>query len=146
MATQSRTVDSETFVRAGLFVVVSTAVLTASVLGIVGHATGRVSGVTGRIPYYVLLVAVSFVVAIIAFESLVGRASEVLAGTLVATGIALVLVVLAGEGVVYLFQHTRAVLSSTLLIYILAAGLVGTGLCYWALQHWAELANTVAGR
>lgn len=139
MATQTQAVDSETFVQAGIFVVVSTVVLTASFLGIVGHATGRVSGVTGRIPYYILLMAVSFVVAIVAFESLIGRASEVLGGALVVTGVALVLVVLAGEGVVYLFQHTQAVLSSTLLIYILAAGLVGTGLCYWALQHWTEL-------
>ncbi|WP_336327535.1 hypothetical protein [Halovenus sp. HT40] len=145
MATQNQAVDSETFVQAGLFVVVSTAVLTASFLGIVGHATGRVSGVAGRIPYYVLLMAVSFVVAVIGFESLVGRASEVLSGALLATGIALVLVILSGEGIVYLLQHTEAVLSSQLLIYILAAGLVGTGLCYWAFQHWAELANTIAG-
>ena len=144
MSTQSPELGSETLVRASTFVVVSTVVLTASFLGIVGHATGRISGVAGRIPYYVLLTAVSFVVAIVAIESLVGQTRAVLGGAVVAAAVALVFVILGGEGVVYVRQHTAEVVSSQLLIYILAAGLIGTGLCYWALQHWAELAGSLA--
>lgn len=144
MATRQRAFDPQTAARAGAFVVVSTVALTASFLGIVGLFTGRVGGLSARLPYYVLLMAVCFVVTIIAFESVLRQAQQILLGAVGATALALVFVVLGGEGVIYLLQHTEQVVTSHLLFYIMSAGLIGTGLCYWALQHWSELAETAS--
>jgi high-affinity Fe2+/Pb2+ permease len=49
-----------------------------------------------------------------------------------------VTVTLSGEGLVYAAANPAEVLVSRTLLYFLAAGLVGTGVAYWALRHWRE--------
>lgn len=144
MATRNWKLGPQTTARAGLFVVLSTVALTASFLGVVGLFSGRVSGLTTRLPFYVLVMALCFVVAIIFFESVFRQAEQVLVTAVVIGVLSLVFVALGGEGVIYLLRNTEQVVASHLLFYILSAGLIGTGICYWALQHWTELSDTAS--
>ena len=125
--------------QAGLFLAVSTLALTASFLGVVALLTGGVTGLERRLPVYVLAMAVAFVAAIVVLETEYvdgTRILKVAGGGGVAT---LVLVTLGGEGVAYVVQRPNQVLSSQLLFYILAAGLIGTGLGYWVINHWGDV-------
>ncbi len=103
----------------------STVALTASFLGIVGLRTGAVSGLTTRLRFYVLVTAIAFVGSIVIFEEEYRQGSWVLQLSVLLSATTLVLVTFGGEGMSYL--------------YILSAGLIGTGICYWALQHRSEL-------
>lgn len=138
MVTTRRRWSRNTLARAGIFVVASTIALTAAFLGVVGLLTGDVTGITERLPFYVLLTAIAFVAAIVTFEEQLRDAQRVLALAVV-TGVGtLLLVTFGGEGITYLVQNRQEVVASHLLFYILSAGLIGTGLGYWALNHWPE--------
>ncbi len=145
MSMRNMRVQPEMLARAGIFVIISTVVLTASFLGVVGLFTDRVSGLSARLPFYVLVMAICFVVAIIGFESVFHEGEQILLLAILGSVVSLLIVTLGGEGVVYLLRHTEQVVASHLLFYILSAGLIGTGLCYWVLQHWAELADSTPG-
>jgi hypothetical protein len=128
--------------QAGIFVVLSTLALTASFLGLVALVTGDVTGSNARLPVYVLGTALAFVGAILIFEEEYHAGRRVLeAAAVVAVG-TLVLLLFGGEGVAYLFQQPDRVVSSQSLFYLLAAGLIGTGLGYWGLHHWRELTGS----
>jgi hypothetical protein len=133
--------SGETVVQAGLFLVVSTLALTASFLGAVALVTGSVVGLTDRLPFYALAMAIAFVAAIMVFESEFRSGTLVLRVAGLAAAATLVLVTLGGEGVAFTVQRPGTVLSSQLLVYFLAAGLIGTGLGYWGVHHWQEVAR-----
>ncbi len=130
-----------TLARAGAFVAVSTVALTAAFLGIVGLLTGSVTGITERLPFYVLVTALAFVGAIVLLEESRNEALQVLVIAGVGGLFTFLLVTFGGEGVTFLLQNREEVVASQLLFYILAAGLIGTGLGYWALNHWPELSR-----
>jgi hypothetical protein len=128
--------------RAGLFVVVSTVALTASFLGVVGLLSGEVTGVSDRLPIYVLVMALAFVTTVVTVEEAYREAAVVLELSVVGAAVTFLLVALGGEGIVFLVRNHQAVVASQLLFYILAAGLIGTGIGYWTLNHWSELSWT----
>jgi hypothetical protein len=128
--------------RAGLFVLASTVALTASFLGVVGLLTGEVTGLNNRLPLYVLVMALAFVAAIVTFEEEYREAVLVLQFSVLGAAATFLLVTFGGEGVAYLVQNSQAVVASQLLFYILAAGLIGTGIGYWTLNHWSDLSWT----
>lgn len=130
--------------RAGLFVVASTVALTASFLGVVGLLTGEVTGLNDRLPVYVLAMALSFVVTIVVLEEEYRQPVESLQLSTFVGGSTFLLVTFGGEGVAYLLQNSEQVVASQILFYILAAGLIGTGLGYWTLNHWSEFAGNRA--
>jgi predicted neutral ceramidase superfamily lipid hydrolase len=130
--------------RAGLFVVASTVALTASFLGVVGLLTGAVTGLNDRLPVYVLAMALSFVVVIVALEEEYREPVESLQLSASIAAVTFLLVTFGGEGIAYLLQNSEQVVASQILFYILAAGLIGTGLGYWTLNHWSEFAGNRA--
>lgn len=134
--------SGNTLLQAGLFVLVSTLALTASFLGVVGLFTGEVAGWNLRLPFYVLVMALAFVGAIVAFEEGYREARIVLQLAVGVGAGAFLLVTFGGEGVAYLLQNPQQVVGSQLLFYILAAGLITAGIGYWALNHWSELKLT----
>jgi cyanate permease len=127
--------------RAGLFVVASTIALTASFLGVVGLLSGEVTGLNDRLPVYVLTMALSFVVAIVVLEEEYRQPVESLQLSAFVGSVTFLLVTFGGEGIAYLLQNSEQVVASQILFYILAAGLIATGLGYWTLNHWSELAG-----
>jgi hypothetical protein len=133
-----------TLLQAGLFVVVSTLTLTASFLGVVGLFTGDVTGWNLRLPFYVLVMALAFVGAIVTFEELFHEPDRILEVAVGVATVSFLLVTFGGEGVAYLVQNPQQVVASQLLFYILAAGLIAAGIVYWTLNHWSELELTGA--
>lgn len=133
------TTDREVFARLGAAVTACTFALTASFVGVVAVASGEAVGLAGRFPWYVLLSAAAFVATVLALETGGHGARKVLgSATTVAVG-TFVLATLAVEGV--LFALSGANLGAHLLAYLLAAALISTGLGYWAVNHWRELAR-----
>lgn len=140
MATaRARQVDAESLGRAGALVAVCTLVLTASFVGLVALLSGKAPGISGRLPFYVLGMATAFVGTIVLFETQGhdGRTIIATAGS-VALG-AFILLTLGGEGAMHVWRNPGQVVASQLLFYFLAAGMIGTGLGYWGVNHWQEL-------
>ena len=125
--------------RASTFVVASTLALTASFLGVVGLLSGDVTGLGSRLPVYVLVMALAFVAAIITFEQQYHEAVQILAFSAIAGVLTFLLATFGGEGVAFLAQNHQEIVASHLLFYLVAAGLIGTGIGYWTLNHWSEL-------
>lgn len=137
--------DKEALGRAGALVAVCTLVLTASFVGLVALLSGQAPGVSDRLPLYVLGMATAFVGTILLFEAqgIEGKTIMATAGS-VALG-TFIFLTLGGEGVVHIVRNPGQVVASQLLFYFLAAGMIGTGLGYWGIQHWQELAFTRSG-
>lgn len=59
------------------------------------------------------------------------------------------LITLGRGAVVYVAWHPQQVVASQFLLYLIAPGLIGNSLGYWAVNHWQELIDDVgpgAGR
>lgn len=119
-------------------IVVSTVLLTAAFLGALALLTGTVDGFSDRFPYYVVLMAVGFVAALFVLERPRIEGSQVLMATIGVTVTVFVIVTLAGEGVAYALSSPGAVFQPDIILYLLAAGLIGSGLAYWTITHWRE--------
>lgn len=118
-----------------------TIVLTAGFVGLAAIVKGDTSGVSGRISYYVLTVAVGFLVSLWKLDDpdRDGVTVLVAAGGIGAS--AGTLIALAVEGIVYAIAEPGTVMGSDLLVYFLAAAIICTGLGIWGLRHWREFAN-----
>lgn len=142
---RARQFDREALARAGALVAGCTLVLTASFVGLVALVSGAAVGVVDRLPLYVLGMASAFVGAIVVFEMEGEDGGRVLliAGALALTTFLVTL--LSGEGIVHALRHPGQVIASQLLLYLLAAGMIATGLGYWVGQHWQELPQFISG-
>lgn len=132
-------------VRAGLVVGVSTFVLTAAFMGVLGLVSGEVAEIGQRLPYYLIVAGGAFVGTVILLEEH-GAAAEVIIVSAVVTGaLALLAVSLSVEGLVFAYHHPERVLLSQLVLYFIAAALIGTGIAYWGVNHWRELTGPDSG-
>jgi hypothetical protein len=126
------------YARVGVLVLLATVILTAAFVGILAGVTGEVGGLSDRLPWYVLVSATVFVAAIIGLEEGTVEGTVVLAAAAGGALTTLVVLLLATEGVNYAFTYPARVFNSDLVVYVLAAALLTTGLAYWLLQHWRE--------
>lgn len=127
-----------------LLIAACTLALSATFVGAVAVVTGAIDGAAGRAPYYLLAAAMAFVGAVFAFSGEDAPARTVLVG---AVGVALacfVVVALGGEGVVWAVTDPGSVFGSQLIVHLVSAALIGTGLTVWLLNYWRELAVTAA--
>jgi hypothetical protein len=126
--------------RAAALVALSTLLLTASFVGFFAFVTGRVVGVGGRVPAYVLVMSAAFVATIFTLTKYGADGRTVIFAAGGTAVLSLLLSTFAGEGVVYALAHPNAVFGSQLVAYFLAAGLAGTGLSFWAIHYWRDFA------
>lgn len=138
----SRTILRSYAGRAALLITVCTLALSATFVGAVAVLTGAVEGATGRAPYYLLLAALAFVGAVFAFSGDDAGARTVLFGAVGVAIASFAVVALGGEGVVWAIREPSAVFGSQLIVYLVSAALIGTGLTVWLLNYWRELAVT----
>jgi len=125
-------------VRTGLLVGCCTTVLTAAFVGVVALVSGA-GGVGSRLQFYILAGAVAFVASLLVLEESKYEGGGVMLGA-VATGfVGFVAVGLSTEGVRYALARPDAVLASSLLVYLVAAALVASGLGYWSVRNWRLL-------
>lgn len=130
--------DADLLPRAAVLVAVSTAVVTAAFVGVVALVTGNASEVTARLPIYVLVMAVVFVAFVFLIDSRGSDGQTVIVSSIGVALFGFLLVLLSGEGLVYILTQPQDLLASHVLIYLASAGLVCTGLAYWGLRHWRE--------
>ena len=121
--------------RVGVFVLSCTGALTLSFVGLVAFATGNTPGVIDRVPYYVLGTATVFVAAIVLLEQRRRDGHSVLATAAVAGAVSLVFLTLGGEGLGYALRSPSEAFAAQQFPYLVAAGLIGTGIGYWGTQH-----------
>lgn len=112
--------------------------LTASFVGVLAVVSGETGNIGNRVPMYLIVMAVAFVVTIVALERHEFDGRLILMTTVVISGATFLLVLLAVEGVYYTMRDPEAVINSQLVYYFLAAGIVATGLGFWSLNHWRE--------
>ena len=143
MNKRGRSLDVETVGRAVVPVAGSTVLLTAAFLGILALLTNRATGFADRFPYYVLLMAVGFVVALFLLERPTLEGTQILVATLGLTLTIFVSVTLAGEGITFAIKHPDEVLVSNLIMYLVSAALIASGLVFWSVRHWREYATYV---
>lgn len=127
--------------QAALIVIVSTVVLTLSFVGLVSLLNGSVMGFEDRAPFYLLGMAIAFVVALFQLEARLREGIRILAGTIGIAILAFVLIALGGEGLLFAFTHPDRLISRNLIVYFLAAALICTGIGYWGLRHWREFTD-----
>ena len=137
----SPTTDREFVARAGSAVVASTVVLTASFVGVVSFLTGSAVDVGARLPFYVLAMAIAFAGTLFVLDDPTADGVRVIVATVGVAVASFVFTALSAEGFVYAIKHTERLLGSNLLVYFFAAGLICTGLAFWALRHWREFAG-----
>jgi hypothetical protein len=147
---------SERLSRAGIAVVVSTVVLTACFVGVLALVRGEIHGAGERFPIYAVAMGIGFVASLIRAERQFGPdepgetardggglydGRAILTTAIGVSSATILIVSLAGEGLVYTLREPTAVLNPQLLPYLVAAGLIATGLGYWGLRHWREFAT-----
>jgi hypothetical protein len=119
-------------------VAASTLLLTLAFLGLAAFARGSIAGLEDRIPFYALLMAGVFVVAVLALDDRSADGRVTLASTIGLAVLAFLLALFAGEGLLNVVRNPETILASKLLAYLLAAGLMCTGFGFWLLRHWRE--------
>ena len=119
-------------------VAVSTGVVTATFIGVVALVSGGVADLTARLPLYVLVMAVVFVAFVFLIDSRGSDGRTVIISSIGVALLGFLVVFLSGEGLLYLARNPGELLASQLIVYLLSAGLVCTGLAYWGLRHWRE--------
>lgn len=123
-------------------IVACTVALTFSFFGIVALTMGETSGVAERLPFYAFGMAAIFVATIVFLDhkGLDGRA--IIVAAFGSSVVSLVLLSLGGEGVVYVANNPDQVTQSHQFMYLVAAGLMTTGVGYWVLRHWQDLVDS----
>jgi hypothetical protein len=135
MAYSQRDVTEEFVAQVGLLVVVSTAMFTLGFFGLLALVTGETPQVGLRIPVYAFGGAATFVGAIVGLDQLRRDGTEVLAAAGGLSVVAFGILLLGGEGALYVTRNAGALVESRLFLYLLAAGLVSSGLAYWGVRH-----------
>jgi len=120
----------------------STVVLTASFIGVVAVLDGETAGIGSRAPFYVLGMAIAFVIALFNLDDTRADGREVFLATLGIALFAFVIISLGGEGLLYLLEKPENFFASHVIVYFLAAGLLCTGIGYWGLRHWKEFSRS----
>ena len=143
MSGLGESIDTGTVARAIVPIAGSTILLTAAFLGVLAVLTNQVSGFTDRFPLYVLLMAIGFVAALFLLERPTLEGTQILVATLGLTVTLFVIVTLAGEGVTFAIRNPNEVFVTNLIIYLVAAALIGSGLAFWSVRHWREYASYV---
>ena len=140
-----RRIDRSHLRRVALLVAACTLVLTASFVGVLALTTGATAGVAVRLPWYVLAAAATFVGALLLAEQRTDDGQAVLVAAGVTGGVAFLVVALAAEGIVYAATNPGRALNLSVLLYVVAAALVGTGIGYWGINHWREVTGGSVG-
>lgn len=130
------------FLRVLLVIGSCTLLLTASFVGVLAVLNGEAQPAASRIPWYLVVAAAVFVGTIILLEESGTEGSTIIVSAMLFSLLALALVSLAVEGVMFAVEYPELVFVSRLVLYFFAAGLIGTGVGYWALNHWREFSRS----
>ena len=121
-------------------VVGSTVVLTAAFVGLAALIGGQLSGSLGRVPFYLLVAAIVFMLTLWKLDD---RERDGLTVLVAVTGIGLlggVIFGLAVEGANFAISNPSTVFHSwDVIVFFAAAAIICTGLGLWGVRHWREV-------
>jgi len=127
--------------RAILLIGGSTFVLTASFVGLLALLSGSAAGIGNRVPFYLVVMGVTFVATIVLLEEHGTESRVIIVTAAVISTLSFVSTSLTVEGLLFAYRFPEDVFVSQLVYYFVAAALIGTGIGYWAIQHWREFAR-----
>lgn len=114
-----------------------TFVVTSSIVGVLAISTGQTGGIGWRVPYYILGAAAVFTGLVVYLEFNIDDGSKIIL-TSGAIGICSLFIISFGvEGIIFGVRNPDQLLSN-ILPYVIAAGLISTGLIIWGVRHWRE--------
>lgn len=131
-------VDRDAVVRGAGLVVASTVAVTVAFVGLLALVTDRSAGLASRFPYYVVVLSAAFTVLILTLERFLADGRNILLTAVVLSITIAIVVALDVEGLLYAAQNPNQLVASQLILYLLAAGCLCTGLVYWSVHHWRE--------
>ncbi len=126
------------YLRISGVIALCTLILTFSFLGILAFISGDFETPLVRLPWYLLVGAAGFVASIVLLEQVGGQGVDVIVTATVNGIFVMLIAALSVEGILYTIRNPADVFVSQLVLYFVAAGLIGTGIAYWALRHWRE--------
>jgi len=119
-----------------------TLLLTASFVGVLALVSGDIVNLLSRIPWYVVIASIAFIITILLLENADADGQAVILSAGFIGVLAFISTLLSVEGVLYAIEFPERVFVSQLVLYLFAAGLIGTGVGYWALNHWREFTRS----
>lgn len=128
--------------RIGAIITVSTIFITTAFIGVLAILADDTTGIVSRVPWYAIVGAGGFAVSIFLLERQDSTGGLIFVTAVVVGLLAGVVVGLSIEGVIFTILYPTRVLISDLVLYLVAAALIGTGVGYWGLRHWREYAGT----
>lgn len=134
------------YARISLVMGICTLLLTFSFIGILALLSGEVGDPMSRLPWYLLVSALAFVATIVVLEVYGAGGQEIIVTATVIALWAFLLIALSVEGMIFTVNHPEDVFVSRHVLYFLAAGLLATGIAYWALHHWREFTGRAPAR
>jgi drug/metabolite transporter (DMT)-like permease len=134
--------DPRTYYKRGALIMgSSTLILTFSFIGILALVSDEIVGFTDRVAWYIIAAALVFATIILLLERQESSGRTIIVSALVSSVVSFVVLSLAIEGLLFAVNHPEAVITSKLVLYMFAAGLFGTGITYWGINHWREFSQ-----
>lgn len=133
--------ERRTLAAAVVLTALSTLVIAGAMLGLIAILSVSADGIADRVPYYLLGGAAVFTGIIIYLERDQEDGATILTVSLAVGVVGTLAIGLAIEGLLFGLREPDRVLSN-LFVYLLAAGLLSTGVIFWAVRHWREFART----
>lgn len=120
----------------------STLAVTVAFIGLLSLLTGGLSGLSARFPIYVLASTIAFTALILTLERYLVEGEQILLTAFILALTIGILFALDIEGILYATANPGELVASQLILYLVAAGCLCTGLVYWGVHHWREFVST----
>jgi hypothetical protein len=124
--------------RVGVLIVIATVFLTASFVGVVGFISGDIRGFGGRVPWYIVAAAVTFVASVVLLEEQGAAGRPIMITAAFFTMLIFIVALLGTEGLIHILTNPELIVASDVILYFLSAALFAVGVGYWAFNHWRE--------
>jgi len=128
----------EAVVRGAGLVAASTVIVTVAFVGLLAVVSGETSGLADRFPFYVVVLSIAFTALILTLERYLADGRNILLTAVVLSITIAIVVGLDVEGILFAIENPDQLVASRLVLYLLAAGCLCTGLVYWSVHHWRE--------
>ena len=128
----------EAIVRGAGLVAASTVIVTVAFVGLLAVVSGETSGLADRFPFYVVVLSIAFTALILTLERYLADGRNILLTAVVLSITIAIVVGLDVEGILFAIENPDQLVASRLVLYLLAAGCLCTGLVYWSVHHWRE--------
>jgi hypothetical protein len=133
-------------IRIGAVISACTLLLTSSFVGFIAAIDGELANFGNRVPWYIVVAAVTFVATIVLLELNDADGKTIIVSATFTGVMSYFLTFFGVEGFLFALENPQEVIVSRLIIYFFAAALVATGLGYWGLRHWREFTVNESAR